>query len=90
MTLRSVARTPWQRRSLLGLLGLVALAPAFAWAADRTGYTEPMTHAAALAGVTADAAPTGPSLLSGYALPAWAPTPAHSPAHSSGPGSHSC
>jgi hypothetical protein len=57
----------WRRRSLVGVLGLVVLAPAFAWAAGRVGYTEPMTSAMELAG--AREAPTAVSLFSEYALP---------------------
>jgi cobalt/nickel transport protein len=69
MSARSFARTPWQRRSLAGLLGLVVLAPAFAWASARTGYAEPMENAAALAGAASEAVPTSVSLFSSYAVP---------------------
>jgi cobalt/nickel transport protein len=69
MSVRSFARTPWQRRSLAGLLGLVVLAPAFAWAAGQTGYAEPMENAAALAGAASEAVPTSVSLFSSYAVP---------------------
>jgi hypothetical protein len=73
MSARSFVRTPWQRRSLAGLLGLVVLTPAFAWASARTGYTEPMENAAALAGAASEAVPTSISLFSGYALPELGP-----------------
>lgn len=69
MSVRSFRHVRWQRRSLAGLLGLVLLAPAFAWAAARTGYAEPMDNALELAGATSEAVPTGISLFSGYALP---------------------
>lgn len=69
MSARSFARTPWQRRSLAGLLGLVVLAPAFAWAAGQTGYAEPMENAAELAGAASEAVPTSVSLFSSYAVP---------------------
>lgn len=69
MSVRSFAHTRWQRRSLAGLLGLVALAPVFAWAAGQTGYAEPMDNAAELAGVASEAVPTGLGLFPGYALP---------------------
>jgi cobalt/nickel transport protein len=69
MSARSFARTPWQRRSLAGLLGLVVLAPAFAWASGQTGYAEPMENAAALAGAASEAVPTSVSLFSSYAVP---------------------
>ena len=73
MSVRSFARTPWQRRSLIGLLGLVVLAPVFAWTAERTGYAEPMENAAALAGATSEAVPNSVSLLSSYAVPGFDP-----------------
>lgn len=69
MSVRSLTRVQWQRRSLVGLLGLALLAPVFAWAAARTGYAEPMDNAAELAGATSEAVSTGVSLFSGYALP---------------------
>ena len=69
MSVRSFTHTRWQRRSLAGLLGLVLLAPVFAWAATQTGYAEPMDNAAELAGVASEAVPTSLSLFSGYALP---------------------
>jgi len=68
MSVRAVATVRWQRRSLALLLALVLLAPVCAWAATRVGYAEPMTNAAELAGVASEAAPTGHSLFSGYAL----------------------
>jgi cobalt/nickel transport protein len=73
VSVRSFAHGRWQRRSLAGLLGLVALAPVFAWAATQTGYAEPMDNAAELAGAASEAAPTGVSLFSGYALPGLGP-----------------
>ena len=69
MSVRSFAHVRWQRRSLAGLLGLALLAPGFAWAAEQTGYAEPMDNAAELAGAASEAVPTGLSLFSGYALP---------------------
>jgi cobalt/nickel transport protein len=69
MSVRSFARARWHRRSLAGLLALVALAPGFGWTAARTGYAEPMDNAAAFAGAAADAVPTGIALFSGYAIP---------------------
>ena len=73
MSVRLFARTPWQRRSLTGLLGLVVLAPVFAWAAERTGYAEPMENAAALAGAASEAVPTSVSIFSSYAVPGFGP-----------------
>ena len=73
MSVRSFTLVPWQRRSLIGLLGLVVLAPAFGWAAERTGYVEPIENAAALAGAASEAVPTSVSLFSGYALPGLGP-----------------
>jgi cobalt/nickel transport protein len=73
VSVRSFARVRWQRRSLAGLLGLVALAPVFAWAAAQTGYAEPMDNAAQLANAASEAVPTGVSLFSGYALPGLGP-----------------
>ena len=73
MSVRSFARTPWQRRSLAGLLGLVVLAPVFAWASARTGYAEPMENAAVLAGAASEAVPTSVSFFSSYAVPGFDP-----------------
>ena len=73
MSVRSFTRIPWQWCSLIGLLGLVVLAPTFGWAAERTGYVEPMENAAALAGAASEAVPTSVSLFSGYALPGLGP-----------------
>ena len=73
MSVRSFTRVPWQWRSFIGLFGLVVLAPAFGWAAERTGYVEPMENAAALAGAASEAVPTSVSLFSGYALPGLGP-----------------
>lgn len=73
MSARSFARSRWQRRSLGGLLGLVVLAPVFAWAAEQTGYAEPMENAAALAGAASQAVPTSVSLFSDYAIPGFGP-----------------
>ena len=73
MSARSFVRKPWQRRSLAGLLGLVVLAPVFAWTAERTGYAEPMENAAALAGAASEAVPNSVSLFSGYAVPGFDP-----------------
>lgn len=73
MSGRAVGLEPWHRRCLAGLLGLVALAPIFAWAATRVGYAEPMDNAAALAGATSEAVPSGLSLLSDYAIPGLGP-----------------
>jgi cobalt/nickel transport protein len=69
MSVRSFAHVRWQRRSLAGLIGLALLAPVFAWAAEQTGYAEPMDNAVELAGVASEAVPAGPSVFSGYALP---------------------
>ncbi|WP_135821188.1 metal transporter [Halostella litorea] len=55
------------RRPLAGLVALVALSPAFAWAAEAVGYAEPMENAAARAGVAAD--PLVGGLFPGYAVP---------------------
>ena len=73
MSVRSFTRVPWQWRSLIGLPGLVVLAPAFGWAAERTEYVKPMENAAALAGAASEAVPTSVSLFSGYALPGLGP-----------------
>lgn len=73
MSVRSFARVRWQRRALVGLFGLVALAPLFGWAAERTGYAEPMENAAALVGAASHAEPTALSLLSGYTIPGVGP-----------------
>ena len=73
MSARSFARTPWTQRSLAGILGLVVLAPLFAWASARTGYAEPMENAAALAGAASEAVPTSVSLFSSYAVPGFGP-----------------
>lgn len=69
MTARSFLRERWQRRTLAGLVGLVVLAPVFAWAAERTNYAEPMENAAALAGAASSAEPAALGLLPGYAVP---------------------
>ncbi|WP_435066917.1 PDGLE domain-containing protein [Haloplanus sp. C73] len=71
MSVRAVGR--WQRRSIGGLLCLVALAPVFAWAANRVGYAEPMDNAVELAGASSEIVSTGASLFSGYALPGFGP-----------------
>lgn len=68
MSVRSLTNDRGQRRSLVGLLCLVVLAPAFAWAAAQTGYAEPMDNAVELAGVSSDIVPTGISLFSDYAI----------------------
>ena len=73
MSVRPFTRVPWQWRSLIGLLGLVVLAPAFGWAAERTGYVEPMENAAALAGAASEAVPNSVSLFSSYAVPGFDP-----------------
>ena len=69
MSVRSFTHVQWQYRSLAGLVGLALLAPVFAWAAEQTGYSEPMDNAVELAGAASEAVPTGLSLFSGYALP---------------------
>ena len=68
MSVRSFTRVPWQWRSFIGLFGLVVLAPAFGWAAERTGYAEPIENAAALAGAASEAVPNSVSLFSSYAV----------------------
>jgi cobalt/nickel transport protein len=73
VSVRSLAAVSWQRRALAGIAVLVVLAPAFAWAAARTGYAEPMDNAAALAGAAGQAVPNGLSLLSGYTVPGLGP-----------------
>ena len=73
MSVRAFARRDWQGRAVVGLLGLVVLAPVFAWAADRTGYAEPMDNAAELLGATSSADPAAVSLLSGYTVPGLGP-----------------
>lgn len=73
MSVQSFVDVRWQRRSLAGLFGLVVLAPFFGWAAEQTGYAEPLDNAAELAGVASEAVPTGLSLFSGYALPGLGP-----------------
>lgn len=73
MSVRPVTSDGWQRQSIGALLGLVALAPVFAWAVDRVGYAEPMDNAVALAGASSEIVSTGSSLFSGYALPGFGP-----------------
>lgn len=68
MSVRAGTPDRWQRRSLVGLCCLVALAPAFAWAADRTGYAEPMDNAIELAGTSSEVAPATLGVFSGYAI----------------------
>ncbi|WP_224336921.1 PDGLE domain-containing protein [Haloprofundus halobius] len=71
MSAESLRHSEWQRRSLVGLFGLAVLAPAFGWAASKTGYAEPMENAAEAVG--AASAPTTASILSGYTLPGAGP-----------------
>lgn len=73
MTDQSVVRRHWQRRVLTGLIGLAVLAPVFAWAAERTGYAEPMENAATLVGAASSADPPMLSVLSGYTVPGLGP-----------------
>lgn len=73
MSVRSFGTDRWQRRSLAGLFCLVVLAPAFAWAAERVGYAEPMDNAVELAGASSEIAPTGISVFSSYAIPGFGP-----------------
>ncbi|HMB50040.1 MAG TPA: metal transporter [Natronoarchaeum rubrum] len=73
MSVRTAADDEWVQRSLAGLTVMVLLAPVFAWAAARVGYSEPMENAAEAAGAASSAVATDVSLLSGYALPGLGP-----------------
>lgn len=73
MSVRAARNREWLQRSLAGLTVMVLLSPAFAWAAARVGYSEPMENAAVAAGAASSAVATEPSLLSGYALPGLGP-----------------
>ncbi|WP_345890591.1 PDGLE domain-containing protein [Halorhabdus amylolytica] len=57
------------RRGSAVVGGLVVLSPAFAWAAGRVGYTEPLEHAAEATGATAHAVTTLPGILPDYGIP---------------------
>ena len=56
------------RRGGVVVAGLLALAPAFGWAAGQVGYTEPLEHAASATGATAHAVSHLPALLPDYGL----------------------
>lgn len=73
MSVRADAIDAWQLRSLASLCCLVPVSPAFAWAATRVGYAEPMDNAVELAGASPEIVQTGVSLLSGYAIPGFGP-----------------
>lgn len=59
----------WVRRSLLGLVVLVALTPVFGWASGAVGYAEPLENAAEETGATDDATAINPGLLPDYSVP---------------------
>lgn len=73
MSVQTDSSDRWLARSIGGLVCLAVLAPAFAWAASRVGYAEPMDNAVELAGATSEIVPTGVSLFSSYALPWFGP-----------------
>lgn len=61
------------RRSLGGLLVMVALSPFFAWGAKQVGYAEPLTNAAETTGATTKAISLLPGVLPGYTVPGIGP-----------------
>ena len=67
--MNAVTADSWQRRAVLGLLVLAALAPVFAWAAGAVGYTEPLEHAAAATGAADAATSIAPALFPDYSVP---------------------
>lgn len=60
---------PRFRRGLAALAVLVVLAPVFAWAAGRVGYTEPLEIAAESAGATGAAVVTVAGVFPDYSVP---------------------
>ena len=63
----------WRLRSLAVLLGLVAVSPVFAWAAEQVDYAEPLDNAATLTGATMEAVLLNPGVLPGYSVPGLEP-----------------
>jgi len=63
------ATSPWIKRTLVGLLILVVLAPVFGWAAGTVGYAEPLENAAEETGGDEAATTTLPGLFPDYAVP---------------------
>ena len=66
-------QTDWMRRSLGGLLVMVALSPLFAWGAKQVGYAEPLTNAAEMTGATTEAVTLLSGVLPGYTVPGTGP-----------------
>ncbi len=63
------AHRSWLPWALLGLAGLVLLAPIFDLAATAVGYTEPLEHAAVVVGAVDAANPLHSGFLPGYTVP---------------------
>ncbi len=61
---------PW---ALLGLGGLILLAPVFELAAGAVGYTEPLAHAAAVTGAVDAAIPVYSGVFPEYSVPGTKP-----------------
>ena len=60
---------PWVRKALAGVLLLVLLSPAFAWAAGAVDYAEPLENVARETGAVDHERAINPGLLPDYSLP---------------------
>ena len=67
------AADPWVRKALAGVLVLVLLSPAFAWAAGAVGYAEPLENVAHETGAVGHERTINPGLLPDYSLPGAGP-----------------
>jgi len=69
MNAAALARRTWVKAAIACVLVLVALSPAFAWAAGQVSYAEPLENAAEETGAVDEARSINPGLLPGYTIP---------------------